>query len=181
MLYAKILNIAPPTEPPFFKNAAAPLPASSQTFAHCLNALWVNSEVLLANVTHFYLHTVAASPAESSAWREKVNRFQRKLAAHSVELQRQITASGSHPVQREMWDTYADVWSVGDATDVQSARLFLQDAASALADLYENALVLAAQQPDRASALYLFAHHLAAINAFLADPKNKRRRSGFRR
>lgn len=181
MLYAKILNIAPPTEPLLFKNPTSPLPASSRTLAHCLNALWVNTEVLLANATHIYLFSVAAHPENSKAWREKLNRFQRDLAAHSVALQRQIVASGSSPAQREKWDTYADLWSVQESTDFQSAKHFLQNAAGLLADLYENALVLAAQQPDRASALYLFAHHLAAINAFLADTKNRSRRSGYRR
>lgn len=181
MLYAKILNIAPPPEPPAFKNISSLPPIPSYTFAHCLNALWVSSEVMLSNTTHFYLHTVAAHPDNSKVWREKLNRFQRDLAAHSVELQRQIVASGSRPAQREKWGTYADLWSVREATDFQSAKQFLQNAASSLADLYENALVLAAQQPDRASALYLFAHHLAAINAFLADPKKTRRRSGYRK
>lgn len=181
MLYAKILNIAPSPEPPVFKNTASLSPVSSCKFAYCLNALWVSSEVMLANTTHFYLHTVAEHPENSKVWREKLNRFQRDLAAHSVELQRQIVAAGSRPAQREKWDTYADVWSVREATDFQSAKQFLQNAASLLADLYENALVLAAQQPDRASALYLFAHHLAAINSFLADPKKTRRRSGYRK
>jgi hypothetical protein len=181
MLYAKILNLAPSPESPFFRSATSQSSVSSCTFAHCLNALWVSSEVMLANTTHFYLHTVATHPENGGVWREKLNRFQRDLAAHSVELQGQIVASGSRPAQREKWDTYADLCSVREAKDFQSAKHFLQNAASSLADLYENALVLAAQQPDRASALYLFAHHLTAINAFLADSKNKRRRSGYRR
>ena len=181
MLYAKILNVAPPAEPPFFKAPAQQSPASAHTLTSCLNALWINTEVLLSNTTHFYLFTVAAHPDNSRAWREKLNRFQRDLAAHSVELQRQIRAAGSRPAQRENWAAYADLGSCREATDFQSAKLFLQNATTSLADLYENALVLAAQQPDRASALYLFAHHLAAINAFLADPKKKGRRPGFRR
>lgn len=154
----------------FFKSPVLPVSMSPRSFIHYLNALWVNTEVMLMNTSHFYLLVSSATSETDEKRYEKLSRFQRALAMQIVELQRHIISLDGDPVPRDQWVTYADLWSIQECNSLPSAWLSLHENANLLADLYESALVLSMQQPSRSDSLYLFAHHLIEINSFLTGP-----------
>lgn len=161
-------NAGPLGQSDFLKNPAPPM-VSPRTFIHYLNALWINTEVLLMNVSRLYQFLAGAPAGNDERRQKKLNRFQQALAAHNVELQHQVIRLGGDLVSREQWNTYADAWALAEPENVQSAWLCLHENADLLADLYEKAIALSLNQTGRSNSTFLFAHHLIVINSFLTD------------
>jgi hypothetical protein len=165
MQYSKIRKNTPQPSAIFLNKTKLIAPVSNRTFVHCLNALWINTEILLSNVI-LLQYFAETNDKKLTKRNQELIFFESQLTLQSQELQDLIYKSDSVPSSSQNWDNYADIWSLSNTKDFQSGLQSLRNATNMLADLYENALVLALQQPDRASALYLFAHHLMGLNEF---------------
>jgi hypothetical protein len=180
MQYSKVSRVFNTTQIPFFNKSKSKLQVSNRTFTHLLNALWIGTEVLLNNTKSFYDFNISQQRLNKMNAKKFIF-FQQNLERHSVELQNKITDHGGSIETVKNWSIYAEVWTLPENADYAKGFHQLQSAVNELADLYENALMLAMQQPDKASALFLFAHHLSSFNAFLNEnngfgQKNNRRR-----
>lgn len=135
----------------------------ARTFLHCLNALYVNTQVLAGNVISFHLHL-----AERNDWSDEatmlLSRFQLDLVGQTVALQRHIVALRGAPAPPQEWVCYAALWRITEIDDVSTVLTLLLDATDLLMELYESILPTAVQRCDHAVSYYLLAGHLAALN-----------------
>lgn len=135
----------------------------TRTFIHCLNALYVNTQVLTGNVISLHLHL-----AERNDWSGGttmlLSRFQLDLVGQTAALQRHIAALRGAPAPSQEWICYAALWRITEIDDVSTVLRLLLDATDLLMELYESILPTAVQQCDHAVSYYLLAGHLAALN-----------------
>lgn len=135
----------------------------THTFLHCLNALYVNTQLLAGNVISLHLHLVGQNdcPDETTM---PLSRFQLDLAGQTGALQRHIAMLRGAPVPPQEWICYAVLWRIAEIDDVTTTLTLLLNAADLLMELYESILPMAVQQCDHAVSYYLLAGHLAALN-----------------
>lgn len=137
---------------------------SPRTFLHCLNALFVNTQVLAANVIS--LHLYAAGQEERQEESNLLSHFHLELEGQTFMLRQYIEGLYSAPVLSQEWVCYADLWCIADVKDVPNALLRLAQETDFLAALYERILPISAAQPDQSISLYLLAEHLGILNSY---------------
>lgn len=133
------------------------------TFMHCLNALYVNTQVLTGNVISLHLHMAERNDRSDGATM-LLSRFQLDLVEHTVALQRHIATLRGAPAPSQEWVCYAALWRITEIDDVSTVLTLLLNATDLLMELYENILPTAVRQCDHAVSYYLLAGHLAALN-----------------
>ena len=138
---------------------------SPRTFVHCLNALYVTTKVLTANVVSLHLHVAERTDLQDDT-PILLSQFQLDLRSQSVALQRQVAQFSGAPLQPQERIYYADIWRISDLDNTPISLAQLRDATDLLAGLYERLLPTAATQSDQATSFYLLAEHLVALNEY---------------
>ncbi|HRI59403.1 MAG TPA: hypothetical protein PK228_06760 [Saprospiraceae bacterium] len=136
---------------------------SPRTFVHCLNALYVNTQVLAANVVSLHL-SLAGQDKCPDATLILLSRLQLDLVEQTTALRRHIGLFRGVPAPVQEWICYAELWRIPEVADLPTTSTLLLNATDLLMDLYESMLPAASGQYDRAVSYYLLAGHLVALN-----------------
>lgn len=136
---------------------------SPRTFVHCLNALYVNTQVLASNVVSLHLHMAGQDEFLHDA-PVLLSRMQLDLVEQGAALRHQISLLRGSPAAEQEWIYYAKLWRISQSSDGLTALVTLREGTDLLMELYESMLPLAAEQRDQAISYYLLAGHLANLN-----------------
>lgn len=136
---------------------------SPRTFVHCLNALYVNTQVLATNVVSLHLHLAGQDKCPDDAPMH-LSRLQLDLVEQTTTLRHHIGLLRGIPAPIQEWICYSELWRLPETAEAPAALALLRDATDSLMELYESMLPWAAKQCDHAVSYYLLAGHLATLS-----------------
>lgn len=136
---------------------------SPRTFVHCLNALYVNTQLLATNVVSLHLHLADQDKCPDDAPMH-LSRLQLDLVEQTTTLRHHIGLLRGIPAPIQEWICYSELWRLPETAEAPAALTLLRDATDSLMELYESMLPWAAKQCDHAVSYYLLAGHLATLN-----------------
>jgi hypothetical protein len=138
---------------------------SQRTFNRCLNALYVNTQMLTMNVDmlHQQLYEKKVLATETTAF---LSRFHLDLIEQSESLHQQLQSVNEVPAPPQEWPVFAKQWRIQNTSDLSLPISLLLDSIDLLMELYESILPVAAGQSDHGVSCYMLAGQLVTLNGY---------------